>query len=58
MGDYSRQTAQIQYAEADTAAAEVFGEREHVLGRSSKALHSRDDESVAGLDCCRVETRA
>lgn len=43
-------TAQVQHTEASAAAAQPFGEGEHVLRRSPQPVQSRDDESVAGLE--------
>ena len=38
------------HAKTGTAAAELFGEGEHVLRRSAESVQSRDDQGVASLE--------
>ncbi len=43
--------AQVEYAEARSAAVEFLDEREHVLCRSAQPDQGRDNEGVAVLEC-------
>lgn len=43
--------AEIENTEASTAAAELVGERQHVLRRATQPVKGSDDQGVASFEC-------